>query len=378
MQSRSLMPLLFFCFLQFCLACPVQATTAVPLEQKIGRLLLLGFRGQSLTENPQLEKDLRRGRLGGVVLFDTDVALHSDRRNIASPRQVHHLISELCAASALPLLVAVDQEGGKVARLKPKHGFAPTRSAMELGQQNDLALTAAATGQLAATLAEVGVNLNLAFVVLRTNPDNPVIAAYQRCFSDTPKQVVQQAGSYICAHRRQGVLTALKHFPGHGSSRDDSHQGFTDISTSWDQREMTTFRRLIDAGLVDSIMTAHVFNRQLDPHYPATLSPAIINGLLRQQLGYQGVVISDDLQMRAISDNYSFTEAIFQTLRAGVDILLFGNNLSYDPQLVQHIQSTIQKLVKSGEISETRIDRSYQRITNMLQSLETEKNRNCN
>lgn len=364
--------LLFFTIFFICglplFSKPALANPGITLEQKIGRLLLVGFRGQSLAENPQLEQDLRRGRLGGVILFDYDVALHSERRNIQSPSQVRRLIGELRAASALPLLVAIDQEGGKVARLKPKHGFAPTRSALELGQLDDPALTAAATGQLATTLAELGINLNLAPVVdLCSNPDNPVIAAYQRCFSADADKVVTHATGYIAAHRQQAVLTALKHFPGHGSSRNDSHQGFTDISGSWDKSELIPFRRLIAAGQVDSIMTAHVFNRQLDPQYPATLSPKTIDGLLRQQLNYQGVVISDDLQMRAISDNYSFSQAIALALRAGVDILLFGNNLSYDPQLVEHLQSTIRKLVQTGEIAEARLDRSYQRITDQLQ-----------
>lgn len=340
-----------------------QPLAEIPLQNKIGQLLMVGFRGLSLEENPQLAADIQAGRIGGVVLFDYDLQQKSARRNIESKQQLKELTRALQQASGSPLLIAVDQEGGQVARLKERYGFPSTHSAMELGERADLNYTLQVTEQLAATLAEVGINLNLAPVVdLCSNPDNPVIACYQRCFSAEPQQVVRQAAAYIDAHHRQNVLTSLKHFPGHGSSRQDSHLGFTDISESWEQTELIPFRQLISDGRVDTVMTAHVFNRQLDAEYPATLSQQIITGLLRNQLGFDGVVISDDLQMRALADHYRFSERIRLALTAGVDILLFGNNLSYDPDLVARAQAAIGQLVAQGEISEKRIDRSYQRI----------------
>lgn len=172
--------------------------------------------------------------------------------------------------------------------------------------------------RLAATLADLGIGLNMAPVVdLCSNPDNPVIAKYERCFSADPNQVSAQAAAYIDAHHQLGVLTTLKHFPGHGSSRSDSHQGFTDITTTWSETELIPYRCLIAGGRVDAIMTAHVFNARLDDCYPATLSKNVITGLLRGELGFDGVVISDDMQMGAIVDHFGFETAIVRLWRRG-------------------------------------------------------------
>lgn len=363
--------LLLLLAVNLCACAGTQPTAEVPLQNKIGQLLMVGFRGLTLEENPQLAADLQTGRVGGVVLFNYDLQQKSDRRNIASKQQLGTLTAALQQAAKTPLLIAVDQEGGQVARLKEDYGFPATHSATALGGKADLNYTRAATEQLAATLAEVGINLNLAPVVdLCSNPANPVIARYQRCFSADPQQVTEQAATYIDAHHQKGVLTSLKHFPGHGSSQQDSHLGFTDISASWTQSELFPFRQLIATGRVDTLMTAHVFNRQLDPEHPATLSASTINGLLRDQLGFDGVVISDDLQMRALADHYSFSERIRLALSAGVDILLFGNNLDYDPNLVGRAHAAIEQLLAQGALSEAQIERSYRRVMQLKQRID--------
>ncbi len=362
--------LLLFALL-FLTACSSKIATAeTSLEEQIGQLLMVGFRGLSLADNPQLASDIKAGRVGGVVLFDYDVDSQSHQRNIESKSQLKKLIAELQTASPTQLLIAVDQEGGQVTRLKERHGFPPSRSHFELGQKADPFYTRQETDKLAATLAEVGVNLNLAPVIdLCSNPNNPVIARHQRCFSADPEQVSRQAASYIDAHHQQRVLTSLKHFPGHGSSRGDSHKGFVDISSTWSQDELIPFRKLITNNKVDTVMTAHVFNHNLDADYPATLSAKVITGLLRNELGFAGVVISDDLQMRALADLYSFTERIQLALQAGVDILLFGNNLEYDPRLVHRAQTSIKQLLQSGIISQERIECSYRRIMKLKRGL---------
>jgi beta-N-acetylhexosaminidase len=165
------------------------------------------------------------------------------------------------------------------------------------------------------------------------------------------------------------VLTTLKHFPGHGSSRSDSHLGFTDVTDTWSATELEPYARIIAGGQVDAIMTAHVFNARLDAQYPATLSPATINGLLRTKLGFAGVVISDDMQMGAIVDHYGFETAIRKALEAGVDILVFGNNLEYDEEIVPRAIAVISHLVASGVLSEARINQSYQRIMRLKNRL---------
>jgi beta-N-acetylhexosaminidase len=326
-------------------------------------MLMVGFRGTAVDEGSFIVRDIRRNNLGGVVLFDYDVVKEQAGRNITSPVQVKALVAALRGAARVPLLVAVDQEGGKVARLKTACGFPATVSHSTLGRLDDLASTGQHSARLAETLNAMGIGLNLAPVVdLCTNPDNPVIAKLDRCFSADPKVVTRHALRYIAAHHQRGVLTTLKHFPGHGSSRSDSHLGFTDVSDTWTRNELEPYARIIEAGQVDAIMTAHVFNARLDKQYPATLSAATINGLLRGELGFDGVVISDDMQMAAITAHYGFETAIRKALEAGVDILVFGNNLSYDEEIVPRAIAVIRNLVDTGVISEARIDQSWQRI----------------
>jgi beta-N-acetylhexosaminidase len=347
------------------LAGSVMAAPPIPpaLEDKIGQMLMVGFRGTAVDEGSFIVRDIRRNNLGGVVLFDYDVIKEQTGRNITSPAQVKALVAALREAARVPLLVAVDQEGGKIARLKTACGFPATVSHSTLGRLDAPASTGQHSARLAETLNAMGIGLNLAPVVdLCTNPDNPVIAKLDRCFSADPTVVTRHALSYIAAHHQQGVLTTLKHFPGHGSSRSDSHLGFTDVSDTWTRNELEPYARIIGAGQADAVMTAHVFNTRLDKQYPATLSSATINGLLRGELGFDGVVISDDMQMAAITAHYGFETAIRKALEAGVDILVFGNNLRYDEEIVPRAIAVIRKLVDTGVVSEARIDQSWQRI----------------
>jgi beta-N-acetylhexosaminidase len=308
-------------------------------------------------------QDIRERHLGGVVLFDYDVPTQQAVRNIESPSQVKALIASLKSFSAVPLLVAIDQEGGIVTRLKERHGFPPTVSHQHLGQLNDPATTHKQTTLLAKTLADLGVNLNLAPVVdLCVNPNNPIIAKYERCFSADPLVVTDHALQFIRAHHEQELLCVLKHFPGHGSSTADSHRGFTDVTDTWSRGELEPYVRIIETGQADAIMTAHVFIAKLDNQYPVTLSQITIRGLLRGKLNYDGVVISDDMQMGAIVSHYGFEMAIQKTIEAGVDILTFANNSVYEEDVAGRAIEVIRTLVQAGTISETRIDESYRRI----------------
>ena len=350
--------------------------TEPALDEKIGQLLLVGFRGQTLEQAPTLVEDIQQRHLGGVILFDYDVQLGRAGRNIASPSQLQQLTASLQALSDQRLLIAVDQEGGRIARLKPAQGFPASPSHRELGEQADLHQTFEQSKHLAATLETMGINFNLAPVVdLCCNPDNPVIARLDRCFSAAPHQVADQAGAYIAGHHQNCVLTCLKHFPGHGSSTTDSHRGFTDITATWSEEELIPYRELIQHGRVDAVMTAHVFNSRLDGDDPATLSKPIISGLLRGELGYEGVVISDDLQMKAISAHYGLETAIEKALNAGVDMLVFGNNLSYNEHSVEQAVTIIRRLIKQGRVSEAGIDASWRRVTMLKRRLGVKEQR---
>ncbi|RXK87804.1 glycoside hydrolase family 3 [Chlorobaculum sp. 24CR] len=333
------------------------------LSIKIGQMLMIGFRGMEAKAGSPVAADIRERGIGAVVLFDYDVPSRSPVRNIESAEQLRRLSSELQQRSSIPLLVAIDQEGGRVCRLKPSRGFPPTLSAARLGKLDNADNTRQAAGSTAALLASLGVNMNLAPVVdLNVNQNNPVIGKLDRSFSADPAVVARQARIFVDAFHRHGVIAALKHFPGHGSSTTDTHKDFTDVTATWSKKELEPYRKLIGEGYNDPVMTAHVFNARLDSRYPATLSKATIDGFLRQKLGFRGVVVSDDMQMKAIADRYGLEEAIRLSIDAGVDILIFGNNVSYDPDIASKATSIIRRLVEKGAISPKRIDESYRRI----------------
>ncbi len=333
------------------------------LDEMIGQMILVGFRGLDLSGENPVVADIRDRKIGGVILFDYDVPSQNPVRNIESPGQVKALIDSLQGLAAVPLLIAVDQEGGKVCRLKEKFGFPATVSQKSLGARNDLAFTRSYAAAQAAVLAEAGFNLNFAPVVdLDVNPANPVIGGIERSFSADPAVVVGHALEVIRACQAAGVLATPKHFPGHGSSKTDSHQGFTDVTGTWTRTELEPYRKIIEAGLGDAVMTAHVFNAGLDAKYPATLSRPVIGELLRGELGYDGIVISDDMQMKAISANFGLKEAILRAVKAGVDVLTFANNSVFDPEIARTAAGILKNAVAEGEIPAGRIEESYGRI----------------
>jgi beta-N-acetylhexosaminidase len=338
------------------------------LREKIGQMLMVGFKGCAPAECDLIVRDIREHHIGGVVLFDQDmtggtVDTALRRRNIESPAQVKALVAHLQAQARVPLLVSIDQEGGRVNRLKPVYGFPESISHEELGRLDQPAEThrhAAATAQ---TLAGLGLNLNLAPVVdLDANPTNPIIKGKRRSFAADPACVTRHAAEFVRAHRAHGVLTCLKHFPGHGSAAGDTHHGLVDVTHTWHERELAPFQQLIAAGLCDMVMTAHVFNARLDAERPATLSHAVLTGLLRGQLGFDGVICSDDMEMKAISSQYGLANSVPLAVEAGLDVLCFGNNLAYDPDIAVKAIDLLVRAVETGRISETRIDASYRRV----------------
>lgn len=344
--------------------------TEVPMDVKIGQMLKIGFRGMQVADTNHIARDLQQYHLGGVVLFDYDVPRDTAYRNIESPEQVKQLVEELKALSNKPLIVSIDQEGGRVARLKPRYGFPRSVSAEYLGSLDNPDSTRYYARKTAETLSSLGINVNLAPVVdVNLNPDNPVIGGLERSFSEDPQTVVKHAGIYIKTLHNYDILTVLKHFPGHGSSKKDSHLGVVDVTDTWSQKELIPYRQLIDSSLVDAVMTAHIFNSQLDSTYPATLSKLTINGILRDSLNFDGVVISDDLMMGAIRKEYGLKTTIEQALHAGVDILSFANNSVYNPEIVPEAHRIIDELIEEGEISRERIDQSYQRIMKFKKEL---------
>ena len=347
------------------------ATLNPTLKDKIGQMVLAGFRGLEVKDTDPIVQDLRTRNLGAAILFDQDVGDKSlPWRNVQSPAQVKALVASLHRTATTPLIVSIDQEGGRVNRLKATYGFPETLSHEELGSRNDPAFTFSHAEMIAKTLASVGLNLNLAPVVdLDANPDNPIIKGKKRSFHSDPEVVARHAIEYARAHRQHGVLTCPKHFPGHGSAMGDTHLGLVNVTKTWTDRELAPFKRMIDAGLAEIIMTAHVFNANLDPDRPATLSKRVLQGILRERLGYCGIIISDDMEMKAITSQYGLENAIQLGIEAGLDMLCFGNNMTFELNIGEKVIGIIQRLVETGKLTESRIDESYRRIMALKQRL---------
>ena len=297
-------------------------------EWQPGQLLFAGFEGLELPED--LARLIAAGRVGGVVLF---------ARNVDNPDQLRCLNAALhaCAPEAAPLLIAIDQEGGRIQRLRdPWTQWPPMQ---RLGDANDLAMTAAVARALAVELSDLGIGLDFAPCVdVDTNPANPIIG--DRSFGREPTRVVSHAAAFIRAMQDTGVAACAKHFPGHGDTACDSHLELPCLEHDLARLhavELPPFAAAIEAG-VASIMTAHVLFPTLDAKRPATLSPDLM-AILREELAYDGVVFSDDLEMKAVADRYRPKALVDGCLEAGVDSLL----VCRDPRLREEVLCGLER-----------------------------------
>jgi beta-N-acetylhexosaminidase len=351
----------------FCLliAVSASATGRDSLDIKIGQMLLIGYPGPELDST--LLQEVRDGKVGSIILFEKNVP--------KSPTAFYTLKKVLWTyqhAATIPILITIDQEGGRVNRLKDKYGFPKSITAQASGKAMNLDSVRFNAESIASNLAGLGFNVNFAPVVdVAVNPTNPVIVKSGRSFSASADSVTMLAKEYIIPHRKYGVITVLKHFPGHGSSQDDTHFGVADVTKTWTENELKPYKQLLGEGYVDAIMSAHIVNKNLDPRgYPGTLSNRVLDSLLRKSMGYNGVIFSDDMQMHAISKQYGLEECIKLSINAGIDILCFSNNIQNTEQRnVDIVHGIIRKLVLSGEIKPERIDQSYRRIMKLKSKL---------
>lgn len=319
-------------------------------RDKIGQLFMVGFLGTSVTRD--LASFIKEYKPGGVILFS---------RNLESIEQMVDLTNDLQACSPhSPLLISIDQEGGRVSRL-PK-GFTIFPPCELLGRANSTELAYAAAATIAKELRAVGVNMNMAPVLdVNSNPDNPVIG--DRAFGTTPDVVCELGLATAAGLQDNNVVACGKHFPGHGDTNVDSHKELPVVDASRERLEAVEFppfRRAVTQGIA-SMMTAHVLYRTLDPELPATLSPTIINGLLRQELRYDGVVLTDDLEMHAIIDHYGIEDAAVRAVLAGCDVLLICKDRDREIAAFE----AVEQAVASGTISMERLSLSASRITRL-------------
>ena len=371
-------PFLPFLFLLVCTA-QISCTSAqsrqktaddAALRNEIGQMLVVGFRGTKPDNNNHIVRDIQQHNIGGVILFEYDAPSRSRPRNITSPQQLKALCSWLKKLSGNTLLIGIDQEGGYVSRLKAKYGFPEFASAQKTASYGNDSVRHYAR-LTATTLHEMGINLNFAPCVdVNTNPSCPVIGKIERSFSSDENQVARFAAIWLDEQRRQGVVSCLKHFPGHGSSDSDTHLGIADVSDSWSDKELIPYRSLIDRCNVEMIMTTHVFNAKLDSLWPATLSYATLTTLLRDSLDFKGIIITDDLAMGAMTKHYSYDSLIGMAINAGADMLCLSNNGdTYNPEVVPQTIELIYSMVQNGLIPRERIAESARRIKKLKQDI---------
>ena len=333
------------------------------LKEKIAQMIMVGFSGTSVPDS--LRYDIQNRKLGGVVLFAS---------NINNPTQIKNLTAQLQSYGNNQLLISIDQEGGRVARLNQNNGFAATNSAYKLGTVFNREDSTRQTAKvMAGWLSQNGINVNLAPVAdVNVNPNSPAIGKLDRSYSKIPDTVSSHISWFMDEFHKKNILTTLKHFPGHGSAATDSHLGFTDITETWADSELVPFSSAINQGIADLIMIGHLFNSNIDSLHPASLSFNAITKLLRDTLGFNGVVISDELFMQAISANYTLEEAVELCIKAGTDILLFNKSIHNNKSLAGYLVDVVSSKINQGVIAESLIDSSYNRIQRLKQRFVTE------
>jgi beta-N-acetylhexosaminidase len=334
-------------------------TDAAALRSTLGQMIIVSFFGVSNAQPSfrRVIEDLESGVVGGVLFL---------YNNIQSKRDLESMVRDirLCKCRTVPL-IAIDEEGGASDRLGPRFGFPYVPAAMEVGR-GDEEIANKVYERLAQKLFDFGFNMNLAPVVdLNINAWNPVIGAQGRSFSRDPAIVSRLAKTFVEEHRKKGILTSLKHFPGHGSSVTDSHFVVPNVQTSWSQSELAPYEYLIGAGAVDTIMVGHLANPPKWGGVATQDGSTAITKLLREELRFDGVVMSDDLSMHAIrARTSSFTDAIRSAAKAGIDLILVTGDYSdfSGTSTGRYVNSALLEGVNSGQIALSSIEKSVQRI----------------
>jgi beta-N-acetylhexosaminidase len=329
------------------------------LRRTIGQKIVVGFFGQKNTDPDfrRVLKNLEQGYVGGVLFLG---------RNISSRTDLEIMVREVknCKCSVLPL-IAVDEEGGVIERLGETQGFSHTASAAEVGRESE-EKARADYERLAKKLSEIGFNLNLAPVVdLNLNLTNPIIGRLDRSFSSSPQTVSRYASIFIEEHHKRGIATALKHFPGHGSSSNDSHDSIANVETSWSSVELVPYETLIGLNIVDCVMVGHLSNASRWGGVATQDGSGAIGQMLRQELKFDGVVLSDDLSMKAVrSPTQPFSEVIKSSVLAGVDIVIVSriNDDDETSDIGNYANSAILKGVLTGEIDRVSVSSSVERV----------------
>lgn len=326
-----------------------QITASLPLEKKVGQIIHVGLYGK--TASSSFEDVIKRYHPGGVILFGANIGRSAEVKKLNADLQKMSLTH-----TGIPLLISIDQEGGRVIRVR--EGVTDFPGMMALGQSGDLRLAYVTGFVTARELRYLGFNFLFAPVLdVNSNPDNPVINT--RSPGSDPALVSDIGTAYMLGVIDARSVPTIKHFPGHGDTNTDSHYALPVVrrtEAQLNEVELPPFKKAIDAG-APAVMVAHILFEQLDSENPSTLSPAIVDGLLRKKLGFKGIVITDAMEMKAVADRYPMGEAALKAVKAGVDITL----LTAQSDHIRQIHERLMQAVESKEIDEAAINAAVER-----------------
>lgn len=318
------------------------------IDEKIGQLIFAGITGTTMTE--ETKSFISKYKMGGIILF---------ANNLEDPQQATQLLNQFKSENeqnVLPLFLGVDQEGGRVERLP---GLLKLPTNREIGAKNKEEFSYEVGKLLGKQLNAFGFNLNFAPVLdVNSNPNNPVIG--DRSFDNDPEVVSKLGIQTMQGMKSQNIIPVVKHFPGHGDTGVDSHVELPFVNKSLNEMEsleLIPFREAIEVG-ADVIMTAHILLPQIDDIFPSSMSEKVITGILREQLDFDRIVMTDDLTMRAITDNFDIGDAAVESIKAGTDIIL----IAHDSDYLISIFDTLKEAVENEIITEERINESLRRI----------------
>lgn len=315
------------------------------IETQAARLFTVGFYGKTVTDD--LSGLVARG-VGGVIFF---------ARNVGTPAEVADATTSIKRLAGRPLFIALDQEGGQVSRLR--QGFTEVPPMRAVGATGSATVAREVGALIGREVRAVGFDMNYAPVLdVDTNPQNPIIAA--RSFGRTPEIVAELGIALAAGLESVGVAACGKHFPGHGDTSQDSHLELPRLPHSLErleQVELKPFFAAVKAG-IPSMMTAHVIFEPLDSVYPATMSRAVLHGLLREKMGYDGLIVTDDIEMRAIADNYGVEDTVVRGLNAGVDHFL----CCHTAEVAHRAIEAVIHAVENGKVSRETLANANRRI----------------
>jgi beta-N-acetylhexosaminidase len=329
--------------------------------EKLGQLFMIGLEGKTLSAGES--EFIVKNNIGGVILF---------ARNLGTPQEIHKLCSDVQALrhktkDKTPIFISIDMEGGRVARLKAP--FTQWPAAGKLGALDSTSVGFRFAMCMGAELKAVGINVDFAPCVdVLTNPKNTVIG--DRALSTDPEQVAKMASSIVRGFIKSGIVPCAKHFPGHGHTLIDSHDELPVEEMDMERLrsvEMAPFKKVFRAR-IDMVMTAHIKFPKIDPEWPVTLSTIFIQQILRQELRYKGIIISDDLDMKALAAHYDRDLIPVRALQAGCDLLLYCNELDRPPKAL----AAVKKAIQDGTIKPAQIEESYKRIVDLKKEVLTQ------